>query len=90
MKVYVLLHEWSSEDTDGVEILGVYSEACVDIARQDMAQSAARVQEEMPDAHWEDDYTWSEEDSVHMGYRTPGFLLDVVYSWEIIEKEVVA
>ena len=88
MKVYVLLHEWSSEDTEGTEILGVYAESRLDMARQDMAQSAARIKEEMPDAKWEDDYTWSDEDSIHMGFSTPGFLLDVVYSWDILEREV--
>lgn len=89
MKVYVLIHTWNTPHNEGTEILGVYAADAIEKARADMRRSAAAVERDYGGDIWQDDFTWKDENSIHMGFDPQvSYELATVYGWDILEEEV--
>ena len=86
--VYVLHTHWDTPDNEGTEILGVYASDALDKARSDM-RAADAISREYPDDAWEDDYTWEDDDMIHLGFDPQAvFEPATIYSWEITRLPV--
>jgi len=81
MKVYILEHRWDNADNEGSEIQ-VFSYDHLNMARKTMRDAAEKIR-----AQWEQDYTWEDENSIHLGFTDS--LYGTVYAWEIYEREVL-
>jgi hypothetical protein len=91
--VYVLEHRWDTEDGEGSEVR-VYANDCIDTARRDMHIMEDQVREEYRARYgkdpWEEDYTWSSDNAVHLGFETRnGSHVVNYYSWEITAQGVI-
>lgn len=86
-RVYILYRYWDTPDNEGTEIIGAYRSSERAIA--DMRLDAAITRAEYPDDFWEDDYTWEDEFSIHLGCgATSMYDLATIYGWEIEKVEV--
>lgn len=89
MIVYVLSTYWDTEDNEGNEVLGIYSEENLEKARNDMLACADAVKEMFPADVWQDDFTWEYDDEIHLGFDPQiAFCNATIYSWEITKHEV--
>ena len=90
--VYVLLHHWDSDASEGFETK-VFSASSLVLARQYMRMEAAKIRAEYEQLYgkdlWEEDYTWENEDEIHLGFDPRGFMSNaVIYSWRLERQEV--
>ena len=90
--VYVLLHHWDSDASEGFETK-VFSASSLALARQYMRMEAAKIRAEYEQLYgkdlWEKDYTWENDDEIHLGFDPRGFMSNaVVYSWRLERQEV--
>lgn len=87
MIVYVAINTWDTPDNEGSEILGVYSN--FEKAREQIEVGADAIRKEFDEDFWDEDMTWDEPMSIHLGRCGRDYLEQAtVYSWEISEKEV--
>ena len=87
MTVYVLHRYWDTPDNVGNEIMAVRRK--VDDAISDMRADADAIKACHDADFWDEDMTWEEEREIHLGRNARSFgELDVIYCWEIVEKEV--
>lgn len=87
MTVYVVYHYWDTPDVGGTEVLGVF--ASFEDARALIEKSAAKIRAEFDDDIWEEDMTWDEPSSIHLGGYEQGYLEPAtIYSWDIDEQEI--
>lgn len=87
MKVYVVVHHWGTPDNEGMEVLGVFSTFAK--ARAQLVAGAGETIAEYDEDFWDEDMTWDELMSIHLGRCGRDYLEQAtVYSWEISEQEV--
>jgi len=87
VEVYVLYHYWGTPDTEGNEVLGVYRYK--EHAQAEMRSQAAVLKKEFPSDAWEDDYTWEDENEIHLGYESQNaFESATIYCWTIVKMDV--
>lgn len=87
MKVYVVVHHWDTPDNEGMEVLGVFSTFAK--ARAQLVAGAGETIAEYDEDFWDEDMTWDELMSIHLGRCGRDYLEQAtVYSWEISEQEV--
>lgn len=87
MTVYAALYRWSTPDSDGAEILGVFQNA--DKARETIVAAAAKVREEYGDDFWEDDMTWDDPTDIQLGHDEHGYFEPAtIYAWQIVEQDI--
>ena len=90
--VLVLEHTWDTQFDEGTQIM-VYAHDRINLARAKMRYMAEEVRQEWREMlgkdPWEKDYTWEDNDEIHLGFNTSGpFPMVNRYSWEISRKEV--
>lgn len=94
MKVYVLQHHWDTPDNEGTEVLGVYGDDHLEMARATMRAGADWLKKEYEDTYagdweWDEDGTWEDDNSIHLFYDSRSlYQAATVYSWEIVKMEV--
>ena len=90
MKVYILEHRWDNADNEGGEIQ-VFSHDHLDMAREAMREAAEKIRAKFRGEDgtepWEQDYTWEDENAIHLGFTD--LLYGTVYAWEIYERPVL-
>ncbi len=87
MTVYVVVHHWDTPDNEGVEVLGVLS--TVEKARAQIEVGADAIRKEFDEDFWDEDMTWDEPMSIHLGRCGRNCLEQAtIYSWEISEQEI--
>lgn len=87
MTVYVVVHHWDTPDNEGVEVLGVFS--TVEKARAQLVAGAGETMAEYDEGFWDEDMSWDEPMSIHLGRCGQDYLEPAtIYSWEISEQEV--
>lgn len=87
MKVFVVVHHWDTPDNEGVEVLGVFEK--IEKARAQIVAGAGETLAEYDEDFWDDDMSWDEPMSIHLGRCGHDYLEQAtVYSWEISEQEV--
>lgn len=85
MIVYVAINTWDTPDTEGAEILGVFSS--MEAAREVIEASAEKIRAEYDADLWDEDMTWDEPESIHLGgYSLGSFEPATLYSWEIVKR----
>ena len=87
MSVYVVVHHWDTPDNEGVEVLGVFEK--IEKARAQIVAGAGAIRAEYNEDFWDEDMSWDEPMSIHLGRCGRDYLEQAtVYSWEIFEQEV--
>lgn len=87
MTIFVLHHYWDTPDNEGNEILGVYYDK--EHAQSQMRSQAAVLKEEFSPDVWDEDYTWENEDEIHLGFDTKlPYSGLTIYCWKIVEMGV--
>ena len=87
MTVYAALYRWSTPDSDGAEILGVFQNA--QTARETIAAAAAKVREEYGEDFWEDDMTWDDPTDIQLGRCGQDYMEEAtIYAWQIVPQEI--
>lgn len=87
MKVYVAINTWDTSDSEGAEVLGVFSN--FEKAREKIEAGAAVIRKEFDEDFWDEDMTWDEPMSIHLGRCGQDYLEQAtIYSWEISEQEI--
>lgn len=91
--VLILEHRWDTEANEGSRIR-VYAPGRIEAARADMREMVDKVRQEWKrlcgEEPWEQDYTWTNGDEIHLGFETRGPIPRVnTYSWEIYPEEVI-
>lgn len=85
--VSVLYHRWDTPDNEGNEVIGVYWDK--QKAREEMRSHAEAIRAEFPPDIWQEDYTWEEDDEIHLGFDPQKqYVAATIYCWEIVEMEV--
>lgn len=90
MWVYVLISVWDNPDNSGFDVVGVYSEENLLVARATMRSEAAKVRAEYgKDFVWSSDFSEETEDLIRFGFDPMcGYTCATVYEWRI-EKRVL-
>ena len=87
MQVFVVVHHWDTPDNEGVEVLGVFEK--IEKAREQIEVGAHAIRKEFDEDFWDEDMSWDEPMSIHLGRCGRDYLEQAtVYSWEISEQEV--
>lgn len=87
MQVFVVVHHWDTPDNEGVEVLGVFEK--IEKARAQIVAGAGAIRAEYVEDFWDEDMSWDEPMSIHLGRCGRDYLeQSTVYSWEISEQEV--
>lgn len=87
MQVFVVVHHWDTPDNEGVEVLGVFEK--IEKARAQIVAGAGAIRAEYDEDFWDEDMTWDEPESIHLGgYSLGSFEPATLYSWEIVQREV--
>lgn len=87
MKVFVVVHHWDTPDNEGVEVLRVFS--TIEKAREQIEVGAAAIRKEYDEDFWDEDMSWDEPTSIHLGRCGRDYLeQSTIYSWEISEQEI--
>lgn len=90
--VVVLTKEWCTEENEGCNV-EVYRKRNLTLARMAMRAEVRMIRQEWTDRcgydPWQEDYTWENEDDIHLGFQTDGVYPFVNhYSWSIKVMEV--
>lgn len=89
MKVYVILHYWTTPGGSGFDVLGVYSGDNRTKARLDLCRHVAYVSASYPADVWDKEETHVDSDEVSLCFgSTEQFVEPTEYRWQIIEREV--
>ena len=82
MEIFVLTSWWDTPDVEGYDVIGVYKSH--DEAVEKMKENVADIKEQFPDDFWDDDMTWEDDDSIHLGHMsTDIYCPATIYSWDI-------